>query len=435
MPYQVSLPRAPLAASGRAPLATATASSSAGTEAHPNTCRAHDETKRKLASTEQRLTNAKRDLRNAQRREKRAHKKLAKHEAAEAGRAANQEAEELRVGLLVESAREEERAHTADVVEAIREQERTRTEGLVKTAREEEQMLAHIRIAAAREEERSRANTKIEQVQATERARADVLLHAVHTEYTRRIACLEAHADSLLARIATLEEEAEELELETEEEISQLRLWFTGALDAAEAYLDDARSTIASLTSTHENHLHDVQDQLAKALQDAQTLRTRVHSLQKEKITLQRRVARFPGQQARAIERALGASTQARTDAPLVFKLKENGVVPERVRMLVRDLAGLGVKVKQVRMVIPLVARAAGLEVEGDLSERTGGRAVNEGGYMAQMQVVDELQAADGQHNCDRSVNVANRHLGQVRPLAVTAQRTATSRKSPVTSS
>ena len=103
--------------------------------------------------------------------------------------------------------------------------------------------------------------------------------------------------------------------------------------------------------------------------------------------------------------------------------------------MLVQDLAGLGVKVKQVRMVIPLVARAAGLEVEGDLSECTGGCAVNEGGYMAQMQVVEELQAADGQHNCDRSVNVANRHLGQVRPLAVTAQRTATSHKSPVTSS
>ncbi|TBU27031.1 hypothetical protein BD311DRAFT_789384 [Dichomitus squalens] len=126
-------------------------------------------------------------------------------------------------------------------------------------------------------------------------------------------------------------------------------------------------------------------------------LRKRVHLLLKENINLRRRIERFPGQKARAIDKAVEAATEnTNFDAPVVLKFKVNGVVPEHIRALVRDLVGLGLKVNQVKKAITQMATAAGLTVEGNMSERTGGRVVKEGGIMAQMQVVEELQSADG---------------------------------------
>ena len=75
----------------------------------------------------------------------------------------------------------------------------------------------------------------------------------------------------------------------------------------------------------------------------------------------------------RAICAGLGADAP-----PTVLKLKENGIIPERIRVLVHNLAGLGLKVTQATKVIPCVAKAAILDVLCDLSERTGGRGVKE---------------------------------------------------------
>ena len=255
-------------------------------------------------------------------------------------------------------------------------------------------MQACILVAAAREDEQIRAQVQIQQVQAIERQRADDLVRAVRAEYARQIACLEARADALLLRIANLQEEAEEKQLEANEEVSQVHEEFSKALDEADTYLADAQSTITSLSSAHDEHIQDLRDQLASALKESNTLCAWIRCLQKEKITLHHRIERFPGQQAHAIGRA--ASANADAQAPLILKLKEGGIVPERICMLIRDLVGLGLKVTQVRKVIPCVAEAISVEVQGDLSERTGGHTVKEGGYMAQMQVVEELKAADG---------------------------------------
>lgn len=145
-------------------------------------------------------------------------------------------------------------------------------------------------------------------------------------------------------RIADLQEEAEEQRLKSNEEISRLRTQFAGALDEADTYLADARSTITSLSGAHDERIQDLQDQLASALHESEALRARIHRVQK-KITLQRRIDRSPGQQARAIGRAVGTHAGTDVQAPLILKLKENGIVPERIRMLVRDLVGLGLKV------------------------------------------------------------------------------------------
>ncbi|OSC96596.1 hypothetical protein PYCCODRAFT_1378837 [Trametes coccinea BRFM310] len=75
--------------------------------------------------------------------------------------------------------------------------------------------------------------------------------------------------------------------------------------------------------------------------------------------------------------------------------LKHKGVIPESVRSLVRDLIALGVKVSQVKSTITTIAEAAGMVVEGTISDRSVARAMGEGYLAAMMQIVEEVEGAD----------------------------------------
>ncbi|TBU57720.1 hypothetical protein BD310DRAFT_949181 [Dichomitus squalens] len=219
--------------------------------------------------------------------------------------------------------------------------------------------------------ERQQANIQVQHVQAVERQRADELVSSIKAEYARQFFHLEAHGESLMKTIATLQESANERQLESEAAISE-----------------------------HE---------LTISLQQSEALRERIQLLQKENISLQRRIERFPGQQTRAIEKAVEAATEcAGSNAPLVLRFKVNGVIPESIRTLVRDLVGLGLKVNLVKEAIMRMASAIGVRVEGDLSKRTASRAVKEGGVIAQMQVVEELQAADNSRHMQLNTGTSN---------------------------
>ncbi|KAJ6527924.1 hypothetical protein B0H10DRAFT_1974199 [Mycena sp. CBHHK59/15] len=101
------------------------------------------------------------------------------------------------------------------------------------------------------------------------------------------------------------------------------------------------------------------------------------------------RIRRAPTQQARAAEKVKAASN--------VFKLQEKGIISEKSRELVTDLVALhNVPVSHVLGVIKSVARTVGVTLEGNISERSVGRVVLEGGIISQAQVIHEVQHAAG---------------------------------------
>ncbi|TBU38668.1 hypothetical protein BD309DRAFT_983517 [Dichomitus squalens] len=361
-------------------------------DAHPNTQRAQDETKQKLDAATQALKKARHKMRNGHRREKRAQQKLREFREAEENRRKHTKS-------MVEAVREEERGQAAKLVAAVQINEQAHAHKILQDMQKAEQAIQLM--------ERQQANIQVQHVQAVERQRADELVSSIKAEYARQFFHLEAHGESLMKTIATLQESANERQLESEAAISEVRTTYTGALDKADTYLDAARSLISSLSNAHDDDIHKAQHELTISLQQSEALRERIQLLQKENISLQRRIERFPGQQTRAIEKAVEAATEcAGSNAPLVLRFKVNGVIPESIRTLVRDLVGLGLKVNLVKEAIMRMASAIGVRVEGDLSKRTASRAVKEGGVIAQMQVVEELQAADSTSNTTHFLGV-----------------------------
>lgn len=116
-------------------------------------------------------------------------------------------------------------------------------------------------------------------------------------------------------------------------------------------------------------------------------LLTRNSSLVKRAKALSMRIRRAPTTQARAVAKVKAASH--------LFKLKEKGVISEASRELVTDLVSLhNVPVSRVLAVIRAVADTVGMTVAGDISERSVGRIVLEGGLISQAQIVHEIQKA-----------------------------------------
>jgi hypothetical protein len=129
-------------------------------------------------------------------------------------------------------------------------------------------------------------------------------------------------------------------------------------LKAAEGYKDD---------------LLAVQLALEKDKEQASVLLTRNSVLVKQEKALLMRIRRAPTTQARAVEKVTAASP--------VFKLQQKGIITEASRDLVTDLVSLhNVPVSRVLSVIRAVAATDGVEVAGDISERSVGRIVLEGG-------------------------------------------------------
>ena len=96
----------------------------------------------------------------------------------------------------------------------------------------------------------------------------------------------------------------------------------------------------------------------------------------------------------RAIAAKRLASDQAREASAVaepMFKLKEDGVITDASRSMVRDLvAKLNVPIANVNGAVNTVAAALGVRVEGSASSRSIRRIVGEAGVAAEVQLVDQ---------------------------------------------
>ncbi|EDR09156.1 uncharacterized protein LACBIDRAFT_326543 [Laccaria bicolor S238N-H82] len=97
-------------------------------------------------------------------------------------------------------------------------------------------------------------------------------------------------------------------------------------------------------------------------------------------------------------------------------RLKEDGVVTDDARILVRNLIECNIPVKHVGKAIDVVAQHFGIEVPDKISKRTVGSVVLEGGIAAEMQIVDEANHSQnitlsGDGTTLRNVNYESKHF------------------------
>lgn len=129
--------------------------------------------------------------------------------------------------------------------------------------------------------------------------------------------------------------------------------------EALSAQLSDITQKLKEITSSRNRHRKD-----KKALALAQK--------------------RAPGILERAVMKALSAEEKKGRK----FRLKENGVIPEKVRQICRKLhAQCRVPLSRVAQVINTVLRGAGIEPVGSIDRRSVRRAVGEGKIAATLQI------------------------------------------------
>jgi hypothetical protein len=111
-------------------------------------------------------------------------------------------------------------------------------------------------------------------------------------------------------------------------------------------------------------------------------MQKRVASSSKTCNRLSMRLARLPEKVSRVL------------DQP--HQLKEKGVIRDGTRHIVRDLVQLGVPMENVSSALEAVAQGLGMKVKGHVSTRSVGRIVLEGGVAAKLQLVHEIEQAEG---------------------------------------
>jgi hypothetical protein len=82
--------------------------------------------------------------------------------------------------------------------------------------------------------------------------------------------------------------------------------------------------------------------------------------------------------------------------APNERYMKVKGVVQDECREMLRDLQTLNVPVEKLNEVVHVVGRGFGLEIRDNVSTRTIGRVMREGGVASEMQIVREIDASKG---------------------------------------
>ncbi|KAH7887113.1 hypothetical protein F5I97DRAFT_2073639 [Phlebopus sp. FC_14] len=116
-------------------------------------------------------------------------------------------------------------------------------------------------------------------------------------------------------------------------------------------------------------------------------------SLRQRSNQLSKQLARAPGKTKRAVKKAVSKAVSKRKE----FTLKMDGVITDTTRDLVCDLvAKHNVPVSSVNGTIEAVASAAGLEVKGEVSERSIGRIMLEADVAATVQLADEITRSKG---------------------------------------
>ncbi|KAJ3973309.1 hypothetical protein EV361DRAFT_843701 [Lentinula raphanica] len=128
-----------------------------------------------------------------------------------------------------------------------------------------------------------------------------------------------------------------------------------------------------------------------------ESLYKQLHDKQHQLHILQRRVLRIPEHLATAANRATRAH-EARVLEEQKFYFKDsNGTIPDNARDVFLDLVSVeNIPLNKVARVVKRIASLFGIEVEGDVSCRSVGRIVNEGGLASKLQFIDALKDAKG---------------------------------------
>ncbi|KAH7871962.1 uncharacterized protein C8R40DRAFT_1053615 [Lentinula edodes] len=123
----------------------------------------------------------------------------------------------------------------------------------------------------------------------------------------------------------------------------------------------------------------------------------RINGYQRQIRALKAKISRIPSRLATATNR-IARTFNDKADEERTFFLKDsNGIIPDETRDIFLDLVAMdAVPANKVTRVFKRIACALGIEIEGDLSRRSVGRIVKEGGNASKLQIIESLKDAKG---------------------------------------
>lgn len=161
-----------------------------------------------------------------------------------------------------------------------------------------------------------------------------------------------------------------------------------GRINDLEDNLKGATSSSSKLLDVMGRELDAAKQALEKTTTDLHQSKLRSASLAHDKDILKKRVKRIPDRVETAVKRAVASfSTQS---------LKDKGIITDRVRECVRELISDNVPMEKVSSIIHTVATTFGVTLDDDLTSRSVGRIVREGGIIARCQIVDIVKQSEG---------------------------------------
>lgn len=149
-------------------------------------------------------------------------------------------------------------------------------------------------------------------------------------------------------------------------------------------------------------------------------LKKRLHSSQKKIQALKKRCKCAPEALAREISRMRHADAKKSS----TFDLCRKGVVKKEVRQMARALVKAGCGQEHVSSVIKQVCMGVGVTVIGDISRRTVGRSILDGGVAADLQLAVEIKGTHSRHQSAPLLHVSKSTL-----IGLTASSDGTSEK------
>ncbi|TFY50881.1 hypothetical protein EVG20_g11277 [Dentipellis fragilis] len=137
------------------------------------------------------------------------------------------------------------------------------------------------------------------------------------------------------------------------------------------------------------------QQEVEKLKQKLALAETKKAELQKRNHALHMRALRAPQQKAIAKEKAFSKGAEVREERRTYF-VQKGRVIQDSTRDLVRELVSLGIPASAIDLTIHRVAEALGVSTEGNVSTRSVGRIVLEGGVASELQIVEDVQQSKG---------------------------------------
>ena len=166
-------------------------------------------------------------------------------------------------------------------------------------------------------------------------------------------------------------------------------------LPAAVQRANRAESDFTQLWKTTAAEITRLKSIIEQQAADITALNSQLKCSRKKIRALQRRCSRAPGTRARTVARALHAAARKSS----TFKLCENGAVNQEVRQMARALVKAGCGQAHVSTVIKQISAGIGVTVTGNISRRTVGRSILEGGIAAELQLAHEIKQTDSKFN------------------------------------